>query len=100
MTIIYLIYYFKSEFLTVIVTFLLQGGFALLATTSTALGGPAATASILPLLLAPLGVVGVVGTAGLTIMAMSECGGPMLCVSPSGQCCFLNLMTGACPESC
>ena len=79
---------------------LLSGGFALLAATATAAAGQAATASLLPLLVAPLGVVGVVGTAGLTMMTLQECGGPMLCVSPSGQCCFLNLMTGACPESC
>ena len=84
------------------VTLVLSGGFALLATTATALGGPAATASILPLLLAPLGVVGVVGTAGLTIMALSECGGPRLCVSASSQCCELLLNTAGpfCPAAC
>ena len=79
------------------------GGFALLTTTSAALGSTAATASILPLLLAPLGVVGVVGTAGLTMMTLQECGGPMLCVSATGQCCFLGLnmrQNTGCPESC
>ena len=83
---------------------LLSGGFALLATTATAAAGQAATASLLPLLLAPLGVVGVVGTAGLTMMTLQECGGPMLCVSTSGQSCFLGLnmmrQTTGCPESC
>ena len=79
------------------------GGFALLATTATAAAGQAATASLLPLLLAPLGVVGVVGTAGLTMMTLQECGGPMLCVSARGQCCFLGLdmrQNNGCPESC
>ena len=78
------------------------GGFALLATTSAALAGPAATASILPYLLAPLGLVGVVGTAGLTIMAMTECGGPTRCVSASNQCCELLISSGGvlCPASC
>ena len=82
------------------------GGFALLTTTSAALGSQAATASILPLLLAPLGVVGVVGTAGLTMMSLQECVGPTQCVSASNQCCnFLINVSGAgvrffCPESC
>ena len=84
----------------------MSGGFALLATTSAALAGPAATASILPLLLAPLGVVGVVGTAGLTMMSLQECGGPLRCVSASNQCCGLLIsIRGAnvrfpCPASC
>ena len=78
------------------------GGFALLATTSAALAGPAATASILPYLLAPLGLVGVVGTAGLTMMAMTECGGPISCVSVSNQCCglLLSIRGPVCPASC
>ena len=78
------------------------GGFALLTTTATALGGAAATAPILPLLLAPLGLVGVAGTAGLAVMAISECGGPRLCVSLSGQCCELLISTAGpiCPTAC
>ena len=76
--------------------------FALLTTTATALGGAAATAPILPLLLAPLGLVGVAGTAGLAVMAISECGGPRLCVSSSGQCCELLISTAGpiCPAAC
>ena len=83
----------------------MSGGFALLATTSAALGGTAATASLLPLL-APLGVLGVAGTAGMVMMSMQECRGPIQCVSASNQCCnFLINVSGAgirflCPESC
>ena len=50
-----------------------------------------------------LGLVGVAGAAGMTLMAMAECGGPMLCVAASGQCCFLTAgLRGQtdCPSSC
>ena len=50
-----------------------------------------------------LGLVGAAGAAGMTLMAMSECGGPMLCVAVSGQCCFLGVGIRAavgCPASC
>ena len=78
------------------------GGFALLASTATVAAGQAATASLLPSLLAPLGLVGVLGTAGITMMAMTECGGPTRCLTSYGQCCFLLLsIRGAvCPALC
>ena len=54
-------------------------------------------------MLGGLGLVGVAGAAGMTLMAMAECGGPMLCVAASGQCCFLGMGIRAaigCPASC
>ena len=54
-------------------------------------------------MLGGLGLVGVAGAAGMTLMAMAECGGPMLCVAASGQCCVLGVgIRGpiGCPASC
>ena len=88
------------------------GGFALLAVSgvaSNAVGAGAAGAlatigagGIAPVL-GGLGLVGVAGAAGMGLMAMAECGGPMLCVAASGQCCFLSAgLRGLtdCPASC
>ena len=50
-----------------------------------------------------LGLVGAAGAAGMGLMAMAECGGPMLCVAASGQCCFLGMGIRTeigCPASC
>ena len=91
------------------------GGFALLAVSGVAsnvVGAGAAVAAgalatigaggIAPVL-GGLGLVGVAGAAGMTLMAMAECGGPMLCVAASGQCCFLGMGIRTeigCPASC
>ena len=91
------------------------GGFALLAVSGVAsnvVGAGAAGAAgalatigaggIAPVL-GGLGLVGVAGAAGMGLMAMAECGGPMLCVAASGQCCFLIAgLRGLtdCPASC
>ena len=42
-------------------------------------------------MLGGLGLVGAAGAAGMTLMAMAECGGPTLYVAASGQCCFLGM---------
>ena len=89
------------------------GGFALLAVSGVAsnVAGAGAAAGALATIgaggIAPvlggLGLVGVAGAAGMTLMAMAECGGPMLCVAASGQCCFLSAgLRGLtdCPASC
>ena len=90
------------------------GGFALLAVSGVAsnvAGAAGAGAGALATLgaggIAPvlggLGLVGVAGAAGMGLMAMAECGGPMLCVAASGQCCFLSAgLRGLtdCPASC
>ena len=65
-----------------------------------------ATGSLLPLLLAPLGLVGVMGMAAISMMTRGQCGGPTRCVSSSGQCCSLVInfsgfgMRFRCPASC
>ena len=92
---------------------LLPGGFALLAVSGVAsnVAGAGAAAGALATIgaggIAPilggLGLVGVAGAAGMTLMAMEECGGPMLCVAASGQCCLLGIGIRApigCPVSC
>ena len=73
------------------------GGFALLTTTG-AVAGPGLTGA-LPALLAG---VGIVGAAGMTMMASSQCLSVAMCSAPSGQCCFLALDRGriVCPLSC
>ena len=89
------------------------GGFALLAVSGVAsnVAGAGAAAGALATIgaggIAPvlggLGLVGVAGAAGMTLMSMAECGGPMLCVAASGQCCFLGMGIRAsigCPASC
>ena len=95
------------------------GGFALLAVSGVAsnvvgagaAAGAAGAAGALATIgaggIAPvlggLGLVGAAGAAGMTLMAMAECGGPMLCVAASGQCCFFRLSLRGiteCPASC
>ena len=47
--------------------------------------------------------LGLLGTAGAGLMALSECAPPMLCVAASGQCCFsirTRLRPVDCPPSC
>ena len=84
------------------------GGFALLAVSGVASNAVGAGAlatlgagGIAPVL-GGLGLVGAAGAAGMGLMAMAECGGPMLCVAASGQCCFLTRNTRGtqCPPSC
>ena len=77
------------------------GGFALLAVSGVAsnvVGAGAAAGGLATIgaggiapLLGGLGLVGAAGAAGMSLMAMAECGGPMLCVAASGQCCFLGM---------
>ena len=73
------------------------GGFALLAVSGVASNvvGAGALATIgaggIAPVLGGLGLMGVAGAAGMTLMSMAECGGPMLCVAASGQCCFLGM---------
>ena len=88
------------------------GGFALLAVSGVAsnvagAGAAGALATIgaggIAPVLGGLGLVGAAGAAGMTLMAMAECGGPMLCVAASGQCCLLGVGIRAsvgCPASC
>ena len=88
------------------------GGFALLAVSGVAsnVAGAGAAGALATLgaggiapVLGGLGLLGVTGAAGMTLMAMAECGGPMLCVAASGQCCFLSAgLRGLtdCPASC
>lgn len=73
-----------------------SGGFALLGATATATGGPT---TLLGPILAGLGLMGV---AGMGLMSMMECGGPVRCVSVSGQCCWLLISRAGieCPLSC
>ena len=88
---------------------MVAGGFALLAVSGVASNAVGAGAlatlgagGIAPVL-GGLGLVGVAGAAGMTLMAMAECGGPMLCVAASGQCCFLGAGIRTeigCPASC
>ena len=98
---------------------LCSGGFALLASTGIAsnlVGGAAAaagvgaagvgaaglgTAGIAPIL-GGLGLVGAAGAGGMALMSMADCGGPFLCVAPSGQCCLLAITFRGflCPDSC
>ena len=47
--------------------------------------------------------LGLLGTAGAGLMALSECAPPMLCVAASGQCCFSirsRRRDMDCPPSC
>ena len=77
----------------------MAGGFALLAASGLAAGGLGPIAA-LPAVMAG---VGLAGAAGLGVMSMSrECGSPLMCSAPSGQCCFLALDRGriVCPISC
>ena len=76
------------------------GGFALLAVSGVAsnvagAGAAAGAASAIAPVLGGLGLVGA-GAAGMGLMAMADCGGPMLCVAASGQCCFLGMDYGLC----
>lgn len=77
------------------------------ATASVAAFPLVATALLaIPSLLAPLGLVGMMGSAGMSMMTRGQCGGPIRCVSSSGQCCMLLInISGAgvrfrCPASC
>ena len=95
------------------------GGFALLAVSGVAsnvvgagaAAGAAGAAGALATIgaggIAPvlggLGLVGAAGAAGMTLMSMAECGGPMLCVAASGQCCLLRTSLRGpteCPDAC
>ena len=97
-----------------IIVTLCSGGFALLAATGIAsnlVGGAAAaagvgaaglgTAGIAPIL-GGLGLVGAAGAGGMVLMSMADCGGPFVCVAPSGQCCLLAITFRGflCPDSC
>ena len=102
-----------------IIVTLCSGGFALLAATGIAsnlVGGAAAaagvgaagvgaaglgTAGIAPIL-AGLGLVGAAGVGGMALMSMADCGGPFVCVAPSGQCCLVLITFRGvlCPDSC
>ena len=75
-----------------------SGGFALLAATGIASTFPA----VLTPILGGLGLMGAAGAAGLGVMAMTQCGGPIRCVSPGGQCCFLLISVRGplCPAQC
>ena len=89
---------------------IVAGGFALLAVSGVAsnvVGAAGALATLgaggIAPVLGGLGLVGVAGAAGMGLMAMAECGGPMLCVAASGQCCFLGMGIRTeigCPASC
>ena len=101
-----------------------SGGFALIAATgivSNVVGGAAAaagvgaagvgaagvgaaglgTAGIAPIL-GGLGLVGAAGAGGMALMSMADCGGPFVCVAPSGQCCMVLITFRGflCPASC
>ena len=78
-----------------------SGGFALIAATgivSNVVGGAGAIAPIL----GGLGLVGAAGAGGMALMSMADCGGPFLCVAPSGQCCMVLITFRGflCPASC
>ena len=87
----------------------MTGGFALLKAvgigSTTILGGATAgglgLAGIAPVL-GGLGLVGVAGAAGMAVMSVTQCGGPVSCVSESGMCCRLlfNTRGAVCPASC
>ena len=91
-----------------------SGGFALIAATgivSNVVGGAGAaagvgaaglgTAGIAPIL-GGLGLVGAAGAGGMALMSMADCGGPFVCVAPSGQCCLVAITFRGvlCPDSC
>ena len=88
------------------------GGFALLAVSGVAgnVAGAGAAGALGALgaggiapVLGGLGLVGAAGAAGMTLMSMAECGGPMLCVAASGQCCLLRTSLRGpteCPDAC
>jgi len=91
-----------------------SGGFALIAATgivSNVVGGAGAaagvgaaglgTAGIAPIL-GGLGLVGAAGVGGMALMSMADCGGPFVCVAPSGQCCLVLITFRGflCPASC
>ena len=63
--------------------------------------GAAGAAGLAPVL-GGLGLVGAAGAAGMGVMAMQQCGGPLVCVSPSGRCCMLRIIRGRfrCPRTC
>ena len=78
-----------------------SGGFALIAATgivSNVVGGAGAIAPIL----GGLGLVGAAGAGGMALMSMADCGGPFVCVAPSGQCCLVLITFRGflCPASC
>ena len=92
---------------------MVAGGFALLAVSGVAsnvVGAGAAAGALATIgaggiapILGGLGLVGVAGAAGMTLMAMAECGGPSLCVAASGQCCVFRMSLRGiteCPASC
>ena len=109
MRIISLIWSLHQLVNTEIILTLWSGGFALIYTAGLAstsvLGGAAAggagLAGLAPVL-GGLGLVGVAGAAGMTVMSMMQCGGPINCISPSGQCCLLlfTIRGPVCPDSC
>ena len=59
------------------------------------------TAGIAPIL-GGLGLVGAAGVGGMALMSMADCGGPFVCVAPSGQCCLVAITFRGvlCPDSC
>ena len=73
---------------------MVAGGFALLATT----GAISGTLGLAPV----LGLGLVAGAGGMGLMAISECGGPLRCISASNQCCGILLTRRGlrCPRSC
>ena len=71
-----------------------SGGFALL----TAAGLTGSVGGLAPV----LGGLGLVGAAGLGMMAVNQCVGPFRCAASSGQCCNTLITTRGpvCPISC
>ena len=80
----------------------LTGGFALLAASGVSVVGAGGAAGLTAALPAVLAGVGLAGAAGLGMMSLTQCGSPLMCSAPSGQCCFLALDRGriVCPISC
>ena len=74
---------------------LLPGGYALLALSGIVYYPWAPV-------LTGMGLVGGAGAVGMGLMAKSECGGPVRCISASNQCCFvlITIRGVICPASC
>ena len=94
---------------TAVIVTVWSGGFALLAASGGALAAAPisvsaglGTAGALPAFLPALAGLGLVGAAGAGLMAMADCGGPIQCVTPGGQCCMilLSVRGAVCPVSC
>ena len=71
-----------------------------LGAASVSLGAALGTAGVIPALVG-MGLVGAAGV-GMRLMALADCGGPINCVSLSGQCCEILITTAGtlCPAAC